>query len=442
MTRYSREHHLVEAAFEELAPRVAQSVTTTPSASEVWDSISETDADALVSLVGKESTIRTVSHDVFADIDPVRPAYGLDAGSTGGIQLQSGHRVCGCRSMFGVEGEKGDVWGEKTLLHAVIDPHSGTEQYYSARVSDRGYENVQTVSHAIALPSPADGRETDELVTLLQFLCEALHLQRGVHQLRGPLYIDGALLPLGLASRLQFSRDTETREEPWTALARVVLAVFATAIAVHLEKGYRVFAIAKTQESDALVRTLNEVIETGETSVSAVRPTSTADAVLPWQTDRQFMADLLAEQAAGGRPETTWAYTPWLAQPMLPGPHGDHQYHPLAEVPISYVPQALLSRAYFFVRIPNQNGLFRIEAPLPTITRVDQAARERLQRLIMREMAQDKGTVQPVARADENVSVGYAGRREVQETVERVFAAADLRSRPVPAHNRDIRWQH
>ncbi|MBX0325108.1 hypothetical protein EGH21_18935 [Halomicroarcula sp. F13] len=442
MTHFNREHHVIEAAFEELASRVAQSTRTAPTADAVWECIDEAGSDALVSLVGESPTIRTLSHNAFADIDPVRPAYGLDAGSTGGIQLQSGHRVCRCRSMFGVLGEKRDVWADQTLLHSAIDPYPGTEQYYSSRITSRGYGDARTRSHVVALPSPTDGRETDELVTLLQFLAEALHLQACVHQLDGPLYLDGALLPLGLASRLQFSSDTATRDSPWLELARVVLATFATAIAVHLEHGHRVFAVAKTQETNALVGTLNERITAGKTEVSAVRPTSAADAVLPWQTDRQFISQLLAEQVSDTAPETTWTYTPWLAQPTLPAPHADHRRHPLAEVALSYVPQELLSRAYFFVRIPNQNGLYRIEAPLPTIQTVTQGERERLQRLVMREMAQTKGTAQPVARADEKVRLGYAAREEVQETVERVFDAAGITTQRVPAHNRDIRWQH
>lgn len=178
MSEHEREHEYVTASFDRLANRLSRTVRRSPSPVDAWELLTGASDDALVRLVGDEPELRTVDHGRFAELDPVRPAYGLDAGSTGGIQLRSGHRVCRCRSLFGVAGDKTGLWASRTFLQAAIDPYPGVEPYYASALQEAAYGAGTVANHTLAMPAPVDDhRSTDDLVTLLQFVTEGLHLQ-------------------------------------------------------------------------------------------------------------------------------------------------------------------------------------------------------------------------------------------------------------------------
>jgi hypothetical protein len=265
-----------------------------------------------------------------------------------------------------------------------------------------------------------------------------LHLQRHVQALDGPLYLDGALLPLSPAGRLEL---TDTPGSPWADLAEIALTAFATAIGTQLEAEQHVFAVAKTQETTALVSTLATVLDQPETDRTVPRPTAAADSPLPWQTDRQFVSHLFAEHTPPTHPPRDWVFTPWLAQPKIQTPSSNTATHPLAGIELAHFPRELVERAYFFVRVPGDNGLYRVEAPLPVVAARDRDARCDLQLMVLREMASIKGTAEPISRADDRVSLGYEARHELREIVEDVMSNAGCSIQTLSEHNRDIRWQ-
>lgn len=441
MSDERREHNYVTESFEQLADRLSRTTVQAPDPNDVWALLTEAPEDALVQLLGDDPALRTIDHARFAELDPVRPAYGLDAGSTGGIQLQTGHRVCRCRAMLGVTGEKSGAWASRTYLQAAIDPFTGFEPYYASSLDETVYGAGSVANHTLALPAPTDEYlSTDDLVTLLQFVTEGLHLQRVVNALDGPLYLDGALVPLGPAARTELTTAT-SGTNPWADLTDFALTAFATAVARHVERDYPVFAISKTQETAALVETLTAVADE-QMADRWTRPTAASDSPLPWHTDRQFVSHLLGARVDESAHPRQWVYTPWLVQSEIYVPRTDRRKRPVTSEQLAYYSAESLERAYCFVRVPGGNGIYRVETPLSALDGLSPSERHRIQQRVLRSMAAQKGTATPIARADDRVGLPYHARKELQSIVEGIFAASETTNRTVPEHNRDIRWLH
>jgi hypothetical protein len=260
-----------------------------------------------------------------------------------------------------------------------------------------------------------------------------------VQALDGPLYLDGALVPLGPAARTTLSSDRSVNS-PWDHLTEFAVTAFATAVAAHLENGHPVFAISKTQETSALVETLATIART-QTGTDWLQPSAAAESPLPWQTDQQFVSHLLGDHVDDRNHSRTWAYTPWLSQPEISVPKRDARKRPVTEEQLAHFSPSQLERTYFFVRIPGSEGIFRVETPRSLLDELSVPERESVQQRVLRAMAAQRGTAEPIGRADERAALSYEARNELRSIINRVTDIG-TEARAVPEHNRDLRWRH
>jgi len=101
MSDECREHKYVTKSFEQLTDRLARTTVQSPSPEGAWTLLADAPADALVQLLGDDSDLRTFDHARFGEFDPVRPAYGLDPGSTRRLQQTTTRSGC---TMWGAAG--------------------------------------------------------------------------------------------------------------------------------------------------------------------------------------------------------------------------------------------------------------------------------------------------------------------------------------------------
>jgi hypothetical protein len=272
---------------------------------------------------------------------------------------------------------------------------------------------------------PAGAEETRNLAksvsAVAQRLSESAQALDTVDAMDGALFLDGAVLPLGIVYWLL--RDAFGRQSPastWAVPRRIVENYVALIDRQHAQ-GYPVIGVVKTSSMRQVLDALRVKIETHELT----GPDGRAFGV-PWTHDHQWIAQVLRHESL-----RDLTYTSWF---VSKGQEIEEQRCDLLDLVANALGQGApgdYRRAFFYVRLPRTGDVLRVETPLLMVR--DEERRRQVQLKALKEIARRRGVPQAVHRADRLARIGQENRAAIRSMIEGADATFD--------HNRDGRWK-
>ena len=229
--------------------------------------------------------------------------------------------------------------------------------------------------------------------TRAQKFAEGKHALR-IAGLDGPLFIDGSIYPRSVISRLYFAKEKAFRTGGTSGLAQStgkeqeqeIVENYIAAIDAQMGNEQPLIGVVKTMKTDELVTALEKKMVT-----EIEQPT------VPWPQDDQFMSDVLDTDS----PEEV-TFTSWLVKTKLSGSGEDVE--PIRGFEIDDDREYRdYRRAFFYVRLPQDRVVFRIEAPLMMVR--DESDRMRLQRKALKEVVDSSGPPAVIERSDGRANI-------------------------------------
>jgi hypothetical protein len=238
----------------------------------------------------------------------------------------------------------------------------------------------------------------------------------------GALFLDGAVLPLGIVYWLL--RDAFGRQSPastWS-VPRDIVENYVALIDRQHERGQPVIGVVKTSSMRQVLDALRSKIDTHQLTEADGRSFG-----VPWTHDHQWIAQVLRYESLRDLTYTSWFVSKGQE---VEGQRCD-LLDPVSDAlsqgaPIDY------RRAFFYVRLPRTGDVLRVETPLLMVQ--GEERRRQVQLKALKEIARRRGVPQAVHRADRLARIGQENRTAIRSMVEGAEATFD--------HNRDGRWKN
>lgn len=392
------------------------------SAAELWENVLPLPGGQLKAIDDETVLYVEDKTDIWNGYSGFPRSYGVDASTTRDISFQNGLILDVANAAFGVKDGRKELNNHRTIV-AGIYYDDGVEKYENETVyetaHDTEYGPVHTRAEVVFLPSSQGfARSTSEWVSAAaQSLAEGGHLTRYVDEADGPLFLDGALYPQSLISRILFVKRENTYVPPeWTAVSHDIVQNYIDAVESQLNSGHPIIAVSKTMNTTEILNAL----EVKQQHVSE-------DYRMPWVDDYRFVSDLLNRPQ---RDNQTYTYTSWLVQEK--DVVKNRAFEPLEPFDFRHFDPRDLRRAYFFVRIPRYGNIFRVETPWVFLQGTDQEDRENFQQAIIREMIETRDIPRATKAADKDARIGRDVRDRIKKKMPTITSITE--------YNRDVRW--
>jgi hypothetical protein len=344
--------------------------------------------------------------------------YGVDAGTTRPIEYNNGLVVDTAYAKTAVAGNDDGGEIERTGHITGVAYFDDDDSTLHAQTFDG--DNV--TAELIPFPQPAkEPRNIGKSVaSVAQRMSESRQALASVDSVDGPLFLDGAVLPLGIVYWLLL--DYTGGRSPagsWDVPADIV-GNYIEVIDRQYERDHPVIGIVKTSSLSQLLSSLREKIASHN-----IRDDSGRLVSVPWTRDHQFMSEVLRFDDL-----EYLTYTSWFVQQSreIQGQHVE------ALEPISGRGQhgdaEAYRRAFCYVRLPKTGDLLRIEAPYLMVE--DEDMREQVRLKALKEIAQRRGVPRAIHRADRLARISRENRDTIRDMIERTEYSYD--------HNWDGRW--
>ncbi len=344
--------------------------------------------------------------------------YGIDASTTRPMEYNNGLVVDAAHAKTGVTGNGSDRGIERTgrvVATAYFDDADSV-------LHEATFEREHVTAELVCFPPTAEEpRNVSKSVsTIAQRLSESQQAVDSLDAVDGPLFLDGAVLPLGIAYWVLLDHaGLQSPAGAWN-LPADILGNYAEVIDRQYKRDLPLIGIVKTSSMAQVLNTLREKISTHDIRDDDGRLLS-----VPWVRDHQLMAEVLRFDDL-----EYLTYTSWFVSrgQSINGTRYD-VLEPLADR-LEHGDPEDYRRAFSYVRLPKTGDLLRIEAPSLMVR--DETMRERVQLKALKEIAHRRGVPRAVHRADRLARISQENRDKIREMIDRSEASYD--------HNWDGRW--
>ena len=348
------------------------------------------------------------------------PSYGIDASTTRPMEYNNGLVVDAAHAKTGVTGDGADRPIERTG-HVVTTAYlDDDDSVLHGTAFERGHVSAELVCFPQSTEEPRNISKS--VATVAQRLSESRQAVESLDAVDGALFLDGAVLPLGVAYWVLL--DHAGRRSPagtWD-LPADILNNYIEVIDRQYERELPVIGIVKTSSMAQVLDALREKIAT-----HGIRDDEGRLLSVPWVRDHQFMAEVLRFDDLD-----YLTYTSWFVH-RGQDVQGE-QYEVLEPVAdrLEHGEPADYRRAFCYVRLPKTGDLLRIEAPRLLVE--EETMREQVRLKALKEIAQRRGVPRAIHRADRLARISQENREKIREMIEHTEASFD--------HNWDGRWSN
>ncbi len=373
--------------------------------------------------VGEETYVYAEDkHTIWNEYQGFGRSYGVDASTTRDISFENGLILDVANAVFGEKNTDGRVRNHRTIVAGVWFD-DGEEKFKRVPIEDESwdtdYGDVDTYAEAVYLPSTRGYLQAPNkwVSAGTQAFAEGRHLKTYVEKLDAPVFLDGALYPMSVLSRLLFVSVEGTVVSPeWREATKAMVQLYIDAIEQQLASGHPVIAVTKSMNTNEVLKAIETNQEPGPNRKR-----------VPWTDDYAYATSLLAQ----GRHDTqTYSYTSWLVQEKVR--IKSERVELVGEFNFNEFSAADLRRAFFFARVPREGHIFRIEVPATYVENMDLDSRRVFQRAILRELVETEDTPRAVLDADNHAQIALDVRDRISE---------NMKNQTVSDYNR-ARWEH
>jgi hypothetical protein len=345
--------------------------------------------------------------------------YGIDASTTRDFDYTNGLIMDTAYAKLGVGGSEADRAPEQAGTVKTVAYHDDSRSHIQnqtfsprsvngGRESDTGTIDLRAIRGEI-VPYKADADSTQNLTksisSVAQSLAEGEHAKRMLPEIDGPLFFDGSLYPLGVLYWVLLDHAGVTSPANRWDRPYEIVSNYLDVIDTLYERNLPVVGIVKTSTTSELTEALEAKIHRHEVADDdGIRPD------VPWVRDHQFIADVLDNDNLDEFTYTSWFVSTELSAGRIDGevlePFADDLQH---GEPSNY------RRAFFYVRLPKQGFVLRVEAPLLFVRKDDE--RERIQTKALKEIAQRRDVPYSIKRADRIARITTENRETLLNTI-------------------------
>lgn len=350
------------------------------------------------------------------------PSYAIDASTTQALEYTNGLIMDTAYAKLGVGGIGVDRSAEragtvKTVVYYDEGESSIRGEEFSAEDSpvqgelvtyDAGGDSTQNLSKAVS--------------SVAQSLAEGEHARRMLSEVDGPLFLDGSLYPLGVLYWVLLDNAGVTSPAASWDVPRKIVENYIDVVETQYDRGFPVVGVVKTSTTSQLVDSLEEKIrQHGVVDENGLRPD------VSWTRDHQYIAEVLQGGTLNDLTYTSWFVSTELAAGRL----GDTEILEPFAADLEFGEPGDYRRAFFYVRLPKQGFVFRVETPLLFVLD-DEETRDEIQNKALKEIAKRRDVPQAVKRADRIAGISQGNRQTIRGVLES--------SAPTQNYNWDGRW--
>ena len=350
-------------------------------------------------------------------------SFGLDASTTRDISFENGLILDVANAVIGEKNTERRVRNHRTIVAGVWFD-DGEEKFDRATIQneswDTDYGIVDTYAEAAFLPSTRGYLQAPNkwVSAGAQALAEGRHLKTYVDELDGPVFLDGALYPMSILSRLVFVTVEGTVVSPeWRDATTAMVQQYVDGIEKQMASGHPVIAVTKSVNTNEVLKAIEANQEAGPERDR-----------IPWTDDYAYATSLLAQPRHDNQ---TYTYTSWVVQEKVSIKNERVELVDGFEFSEFSAPE--LRRAFFFARVPREGHIFRIEVPAVYVEYMDLEDRRVFQRAILRELVETEDTPRAVLDADHHAQITLDVRDRISENMREIQTVSD--------YNR-ARWEH
>lgn len=365
--------------------------------------------------------------------------YGIDASTTRNFEYTNGLIMDTAYAKLGVSGTDVDRTPEQAgTVKTVVYYDDGESSIRGDSFGSRENEAGTDIDADAALDMDADeSRLRGELVSydadadstrnlskavssVAQSLAEGKHARRMLDEIDGPLFLDGSLYPLGVLYWVLLDHDgTTSPAESWDR-PREIVENYIDVVDTLYERNLPVIGVVKTSTTAQLVEALEtKLVRHSVTDEDGLRPD------VSWVRDHQFIADVLRNDSLDELTYTSWFVSTELGAGRLDG----EILEPFTDA-LRFGEPEEYRRAFFYVRLPKQEFILRIEAPLLFVREED--TRREIQNKTLKEIARRRDVPYAIKRADRTARISPENRESLRQLLES--------SQPSMDYNADGRW--
>lgn len=346
------------------------------------------------------------------------PTYGVDASTTRPLEYNNGLVVDAAHAKTAVAGDGADRAVERTGRIVGVSYLDDDDSVLHGQT----FEDEHVTGELVCFPpSTEEPRNVSKSVaTVAQRLSEGQQAVDSLDAIDGPLFLDGAVLPLGVAYWVLLDYAGEGSPAGAWDLPAEILGAYIEVIDRQYDRGLPVIGVVKTSTMSQVLGALREKIATHDIRDGDGRLLS-----VPWLRDHQFLSEVLWFDDLEYLTYTSW----FVQQGQEVGGQRYEVLDPEAHR-LEHGEPADYRRVFCYVRLPKTGDLFRIEAPYLMVE--DETMREQVRLKALKEIAQRRGVPRAIDRADRLARISLENREKIREMIERTEATYD--------HNWDGRW--
>jgi hypothetical protein len=406
------------AAFESMFVELNDAV------GEFDDRRSLTAADALSHFSREGGNVRTltdqefsVRHEPTSELDgwddPWPVTYGIDGSTTRPLRFSNGLIAGASAAKLGVAGES-DTTELARHTTTTLVAHLNDDSFSMRGGRSPGLDTTE--DHAYRFQFPASDRLSrieDYVVDVSRTYAEGRHAREHASDLDGPLFVDGPLYPpsaFGWMVAEQANTGRREMTEVWPEMVGDILQNYVSTIETMYDDDLPIVGIVKTGgSSDALTALEDKIRRVGLNEINLP---------LRWTSDVQLFSNALDtdEDTHGDRGHVI-SYTPWLFQSAQNvGGESIVPFEMFDGVSLAFGDPREYQRAFFYVRCPRSNVVMRAETPYMFARKPE--LRDRIQRKVLVELAQQQKEPLAITLADENARITKNDRKHIREFID------------------------
>ncbi len=288
-----------------------------------------------------------------------------------------------------------------------------------ASISDQTIKDEENIKAEIVnFPEVEWSRSLSNGVSMVaRTLAESKHCKNYLEEINGALFIDGSIYPLGLIYWIVVSKSNiDSPASTWNKPKEIVKN-YIEIIEAQKRKDLPVIGIVKTSSSKHLLEALEEKTLGSGNGFSN----------LPWNTDHQFMSEVLHNNA---KDELT--YTSWFIHKKTKLKTGDSskKYEVLEEFDLELGSPKDYRRTFFYIRLPRTGAILRAETPYFMVK--DKEDREMIQNKVLSEVSKNLDIPKSISRADRLANISRNNRDKLRKGIKKTLHYYD--------YNWDGRW--
>lgn len=332
--------------------------------------------------------------------------YGIDSSTTRPIEFNNGLVVDTAYAKMGVAGD-----GKKTLER---DGTVQTTVYFKdsdSTLYPTDFEDGNVTGGVVRFPHTGQTKNISQSVAAVaQKLSESQHAVDHIEDVGSVLFLDGSVYPMKILYWLIADEQGSTTPATTWDVPREIVSNYLQVIDSQYDKGLPVVGVVKTSNTSRLLDSLESKTDDLEDTPE-----------LPWMRDHQFIGEVLRDGSLEHISYTSWFVQKEASGSELLGMFENELEHGSAE---DY------RMAFFYVRLPKEGHVMRIEAPYLMVE--DEERRRQVQYKTLKEIAQKKDVPRAVARADKIASISRENRQTIRDLITSTEYSYD--------YNWDGRW--